>query len=88
MAAPTFSRAHHQQALHHTKGRNQSAHKKAVQNRVLADGSRESFGEELLQNELNVLMTRGTRGMFIYAVDEQLREALLEAQERKLPHVE
>lgn len=22
MAAPTFSRAHHQQALHHTKGRN------------------------------------------------------------------
>ena len=66
----------------------ESAHKKAVQNRVLADGSRESFGEELLQNELNVLMTRGTRGMFIYAVDEQLREALLEAQKRKLPHVE
>lgn len=58
----------------------ESAHKKAVQNRVLADGSRESFGEEMLQNELNVLMTRGTRGMFIYAVDEQLREALLEAQ--------
>lgn len=66
----------------------ESAHKKAVQNRVLADGSRESFGEELLQNELNVLMTRGTRGMFIYAVDEQLREALLEAQKRKLPLVE
>lgn len=58
----------------------ESAHKKAVQNRVLADGSRESFGETLLQNELNVLMTRGTKGMFIYAVDEQLREALLEAQ--------
>lgn len=58
----------------------ESAHKKAVQNRVFADGSRESFGEEMLQNELNVLMTRGTKGMFIYAVDEQLREALLEAQ--------
>lgn len=25
MAAPVFPRAHHQQALHHTKGRNRSA---------------------------------------------------------------
>lgn len=57
-----------------------SAHKKAVQNRSFADGRKQSFGEELIRNELNVLMTRGTKGTFIYAVDPALREALLEAQ--------
>ena len=30
----------------------------------------------LLKNELNVLLTRGVNGLYIYAVDEQLREAL------------
>lgn len=35
---------------------------------------------ELLRNQLNVLLTRGVRGMGIYAVDAELREALLQAQ--------
>ena len=30
----------------------------------------------LLRNELNVLLTRGVNGLYIYAVDDQLREAL------------
>ena len=29
----------------------------------------------LLKNELNVLLTRGVNGLYIYAVDDQLREA-------------
>ncbi len=33
----------------------------------------------LLKNELNVLLTRGVNGLYIYAVDEQLREALKKA---------
>jgi len=32
---------------------------------------------ELLRNELNVLLTRGVHGLYIYAVDEQLQQALL-----------
>ncbi|WP_259812520.1 DUF2075 domain-containing protein [Corynebacterium sanguinis] len=36
--------------------------------------------ESLLRNQLNVLMTRGVRGMGIYAVDAELREALIRAQ--------
>lgn len=36
--------------------------------------------EHLLRNQLNVLLTRGVRGMGIYAVDEELRSALLSAK--------
>ncbi|MDL0403336.1 hypothetical protein QQO25_10240 [Corynebacterium lehmanniae] len=36
MAAPLFRRAHHQQALHHTKGRNPDFYDRAVQ--ALEDG--------------------------------------------------
>ena len=35
--------------------------------------------QELLRNQLNVLLTRGVRGMGIYAVDEELREELKNA---------
>ena len=38
-----------------------------------------NFGEELLRNELNVLLTRGVNGLYIYAVDDELRNALKEA---------
>lgn len=58
----------------------QSAHQKAVQQRTLSDGSKASFGEQLIKNELNVLLTRGTKGLYLYAQDEALREALLSAQ--------
>lgn len=59
-----------------------SAHAKAVRNRTFDDGSKASFGEELIANELNVLLTRGVKGLYIYADDEALRNALLTEQQR------
>ena len=52
---------------------------KAVRNRTLSDGSKQKFGEELIQHEVRVLMTRGVEGLYIYACDDALREALLQA---------
>ncbi|MDR0899534.1 MAG: DUF2075 domain-containing protein, partial [Lactobacillaceae bacterium] len=37
------------------------------------------YGMEHLQNELNVLIKRGVHGLFIYAVDDALRNALIRA---------
>lgn len=42
--------------------------------------SEKSFADELLRNEFNVLMTRGVHGLYIYAVDHSLQEALLKAK--------
>ena len=58
----------------------ESYFKAATNNRTLSDGSKQSFGEDLLWNQLYVLMTRGVKGLYIYAVDDELREALLKAQ--------
>lgn len=58
-----------------------SKNKKATQKRTLKDGSKEEVSDLLLKNELNVLLTRGVNGLYIYAVDKYLREALLKAQE-------
>ncbi|WP_443255851.1 DUF2075 domain-containing protein [Streptococcus sp. S784/96/1] len=59
----------------------QSKNKNAVQNRKLENGEMKNFAEELLQNELNVLLTRGVNGLYIYAVDEELQKALKHAIE-------
>lgn len=56
-----------------------SHNNKAVQNRTLSDGSKQKFGEMLIQHEVRVLMTRGVNGMFIYACDPELQEALKNA---------
>ena len=56
-----------------------SCNAKAVRNRTLSDGSKQKFGEILLQHEVRVLMTRGVNGLYIYACDEELRKALLSA---------
>ena len=56
-----------------------SYNSKAVRNRTLSDGSKQKFGEELIQHEVKVLMTRGVEGLYIYACDDELREALLQA---------
>ncbi len=56
-----------------------SANKKVTQRRTLQDGSKEYYSDMLLRNELNVLLTRGVNGLYIYAVDDQLREALKKA---------
>lgn len=42
--------------------------------------SQDSYAEELLKNEFNVLLTRGVHGLYIYAVDPKLREALKKAK--------
>ena len=61
----------------------ESYFKAATNNRTLSDGSKQSFGEDLLWNQLYVLMTRGVKGLYIYAVDDALRETLLKAQSAK-----
>ncbi|MBZ2041409.1 DUF2075 domain-containing protein [Streptococcus sanguinis] len=54
----------------------ESKNKGAVQNRKLENGEKVNYGERLLRNELNVLLTRGVNGLYIYAVDEALNNAL------------
>lgn len=56
-----------------------SHNNKAIRNRTLSDGTKQKFGEMLIQHEVRVLMTRGVNGMYIYACDDQLREALKQA---------
>lgn len=56
-----------------------SKNKKAIQNRTMADGTKHNYADRLLKNELNVLLTRGVHGLYIYAVDEELRNALKKA---------
>ena len=56
-----------------------SKNEKAGRNRTLSDGTKQKFGETLIQHEVRVLMTRGVNGMYIYACDPELRAALLEA---------
>lgn len=53
-----------------------SCNDKATQNRRLENGKKKKCGEELLQHELRVLMTRGVNGLYIYACDEELRNRL------------
>ncbi len=53
-----------------------SRNDKAIRNRTLSDGSKRKFGEILIQHEVRVLMTRGVNGMYIYACDDELRNAL------------
>jgi hypothetical protein len=60
--------------------KDESQNRKAKQRRTLKDGSKEYLADFLLKNELNVLLTRGIRGLYLYAVDEELQEALLKAQ--------
>ena len=52
--------------------------------RTLEDGSKQYFSDMLLKNELNVLLTRGVNGLYIYAVDDQLKEALKKPQRVKI----
>ena len=54
----------------------ESCNKKAKQKRSLSDGTRKSFGETFVRNEVKVLLTRGVKGLYIYACDKGLRDAL------------
>ena len=55
---------------------------KAIRNRTLSDGTKQKFGQTLIQHEVRVLMTRGVNGMYIYACDSELRKALLDAAKK------
>lgn len=59
-----------------------SKNKKAVQMRAGKDGEKLDVSDFLLKNELNVLLTRGVNGLYIYAVDDELREALKKAKQQ------
>ena len=61
-----------------------SRNKNAIQRRTMQDGSKEYLSDTLLKNELNVLLTRGVKGLYIYAVDEELQQVLLTAQKGEL----
>ena len=56
--------------------KNCSQNKKSTQRRTLKNGEKEDFSDILLRNELNVLLTRGVNGLYIYAVDKELRDEL------------
>ncbi len=53
-----------------------SCNDKAKQRRTLEDGSKVSFGDTFIRNEVKVLLTRGVKGLYIYACDDALRKAL------------
>ncbi|RRK09244.1 DUF2075 domain-containing protein [Lactiplantibacillus garii] len=55
-----------------------SKNKKATNKRTWK-GQKINVANELLRNELNVLLTRGVHGLFIYAVDAALQAELLKA---------
>ncbi|MFC6202677.1 DUF2075 domain-containing protein [Lactiplantibacillus nangangensis] len=52
---------------------------KQAKNKRTWHGKKIDVTRELLRNELNVLLTRGVHGLYIYAVDDQLQQALLTA---------
>lgn len=57
----------------------ESCHDKAVRYRTLSDGTKMKFGETLIQHQVRVLMTRGVEGLYIYACDDTLRQALFDS---------
>lgn len=57
-----------------------SANKNATNKRTLKNGKKQKIYDTLLPNELNVLLTRGINGLYIYAVNEELRRVLLNSQ--------
>lgn len=58
-------------------------YRKMVQNRTLSDGTKKKFGAELTQHEVRILMTRGVEGLYIYACDDELREALKKSEKQE-----
>lgn len=53
-----------------------SANRKATQKRTTENGEKMLLAEDLIRNELNVLMTRGVNGLYLFAVDEFLQRKL------------
>lgn len=57
----------------------EKSYSKMTQKRTLSDGTMKEFGAELTRHEVRILMTRGIEGLYIYACDDELREALMKA---------
>ena len=55
-----------------------SKNDKVKRNRTLSDKTQKKFGEIFIRNEVKVLMTRGVKGLYIFACDEALRRKLKE----------
>ena len=64
--------------------RKASKNKKAIQRRELKNGEKVYLSDTLLKNELNVLLTRGVNGLYLFAVDPALQEKLLEMQKLRM----
>ncbi|MCI1552943.1 MAG: DUF2075 domain-containing protein [Levilactobacillus sp.] len=64
-----------------------SQNSKVTKKRTVQDANGQqqkiSVADQLLPHELNVLLTRGVNGLYIYAVDEALQAALLAAQAQR-----
>lgn len=56
---------------------------KVTSRRTCKDGEKRDLAKYLVQHELRVLMTRGVKGMYIYACDNDLRAELLRLQEMR-----
>lgn len=57
--------------------KNYNYDKNVIETRKMSNGERKDVSSELIRNQLNILMTRGVHGLYIYAVDEELRKELL-----------
>jgi hypothetical protein len=53
-----------------------SKNDKATRNRTLSSGGKMQFGDVFIRNEVKVLLSRGVKGLYIYAYDDELRKAL------------
>ena len=56
-----------------------SKNSKAIRKRTLSNNMKKDFSEYLLKHELRVLLTRGVKGLYIFACDKSLNEALKKA---------
>ncbi len=54
----------------------ESSNAKVRINRTMEDGTKQNFAIDLLRHEVRVLLTRGVKGLYIYACDDELRRAL------------
>lgn len=56
----------------------ENKYEKVTRKRTISDGTKQDFSEILIRNQFKVLMTRGVKGLYIYACNDELRNALKE----------
>ncbi|WP_220729392.1 DUF2075 domain-containing protein [Apilactobacillus zhangqiuensis] len=55
----------------------ESFDRQVTDKRTMKNGEQKDISSELIRNQLNVLLKRGVHGLFIYAVDDELRKELI-----------